>query len=418
MNIVVGITGGIAAYKAVGVVRGFVLAGHSVQVIATEHALRFVGKPTLEAISRNTVHTDLYEGVAEVRHVALGQAADLIVIAPTTANTLAKLAAGLADDLLGNTVLASTAPVLLAPAMHTEMWQNAATVANTALLRSRGYRFIGPAVGQLTGTDSGPGRMPEPDEIVAAGLALLPSGAQAPDAAAPAPGEADLTGLRILISAGGTREPLDPVRFLGNRSSGKQGVALAEAALGRGASVTLVAAHLEVPVPAGVESHAVETAEQLRTEMNALLGGADIVIMAAAVADYRPREVAEGKIKKDTVGDVLTLELVKNPDILAELAASRAPGQLVVGFAAETAASRDELLELGRTKAARKRADYLVVNRVGWTEGFATDGNTVVVLDGAGHIVIEATGSKLSVAHSILNVLAEAGRSNHQEHND
>ncbi|RFA14747.1 phosphopantothenoylcysteine decarboxylase [Subtercola boreus] len=406
MNIVVGITGGIAAYKAIGVVRGFVLAGHSVQVIATEHALRFVGKPTLEAISRNTVHTDLYEGVAEVRHVALGQAADLIVIAPTTANTLAKLAAGLADDLLGNTVLASTAPVLLAPAMHTEMWQNAATVANTALLRSRGYRFIGPAVGQLTGTDSGPGRMSEPDEIVAAGLALL------------VPTVADLAGLRILISAGGTREPLDPVRFLGNRSSGKQGVALAEAALSRGASVTLVAAHLEVPAPAGVERHAVETAEQLRTEMNALLGGADIVIMAAAVADYRPREVAEGKIKKDATGDVLTLELVKNPDILAELAANRAPGQLVVGFAAETARSRDELLELGRTKAARKRADYLVVNRVGWTEGFATDGNTVVVLDGAGHIVIEATGSKLSVAHSILNVLAEAGRSNHQEHND
>ncbi|MDF2442411.1 MAG: phosphopantothenoylcysteine decarboxylase / phosphopantothenate---cysteine ligase [Subtercola sp.] len=405
MNIVVGITGGIAAYKAVGVVRGFVLAGHSVQVIATEHALRFVGKPTLEAISRNTVHTDIYEGVAEVRHVALGQAADLIVIAPTTANTLAKLAAGLADDLLGNTVLASTAPILLAPAMHTEMWQNAATVANTALLRSRGYQFIGPAVGKLTGTDSGPGRMSEPDEIVAAGLALLGA-------------SADLAGLRILISAGGTREPLDPVRFLGNRSSGKQGVALAEAALSRGASVTLVAAHLEVPVPPGAELHAVETAEQLRTEMNALLGGADIVIMAAAVADYRPREVAEGKIKKDTTGDVLTLELVKNPDILAELAAIRAPGQLVVGFAAETAGSREELLQLGRSKAARKRADYLVVNRVGWTEGFATDGNTVVVLDGAGHIVIEATGSKLSVAHSILNVLAEAGRSNHQEHND
>ncbi|RFA09399.1 phosphopantothenoylcysteine decarboxylase [Subtercola boreus] len=418
MNIVVGITGGIAAYKAVGVVRGFVLAGHSVQVIATEHALRFVGKPTLEAISRNTVHTDLYEGVAEVRHVALGQAADLIVIAPTTANTLAKLAAGLADDLLGNTVLATTAPILLAPAMHTEMWQNAATVANTALLHSRGYRFIGPAVGQLTGTDSGPGRMSEPDEIVAAGLALLAAREQAPDAAAAARGTADLAGLRILLSAGGTREPLDPVRFLGNRSSGKQGVALAEAALSRGATVTLVTAHLEVPVPGGAEIHPVETAEQLRTEMNALLGGADIVIMAAAVADYRPREVAEGKIKKDATGDVLTLELVKNPDILAELAANRAPGQVVVGFAAETAGSREELLELGRTKAARKRADYLVVNRVGWTEGFATDGNTVVVLDGAGHIVIEATGSKLSVAHSILNVLAEAGRSNHQEHND
>ncbi|PPF86295.1 phosphopantothenoylcysteine decarboxylase [Subtercola sp. Z020] len=435
MNIVVGITGGIAAYKAVGVVRGFVLAGHTVQVIATEHALRFVGKPTLEAISRNTVHTDLYEGVAEVRHVALGQAADLIVIAPTTANTLAKLAGGLADDLLGNTVLASRAPVLLAPAMHTEMWQNAATVANVATLRSRGFHLIGPAVGQLTGSDSGPGRMSEPDEIVAAGLALLPGGSAAGDAvvggaadalpavdglgdalvggaadALPA-ADGDLKGLRILISAGGTREPLDPVRFLGNRSSGKQGVAFAEAALSRGARVTLVAAHLEVPAPRGAEVHAVETAEQLRTEMVALLPENDIVIMAAAVADYRPREVAEGKIKKDVTGDVLTLELVKNPDILAELAADRAPDQTVVGFAAETAATREELLELGRTKAARKRADYLVLNRVGWSEGFATDGNTVVVLDAAGHIVIEATGSKLSVANSILNVLADTGSS-------
>ncbi|RFA21298.1 bifunctional phosphopantothenoylcysteine decarboxylase/phosphopantothenate synthase [Subtercola boreus] len=426
MNIVVGITGGIAAYKAVGVVRGFVLAGHSVQVIATEHALRFVGKPTLEAISRNTVHTDLYEGVAEVRHVALGQAADLVVIAPTTANTLAKLAAGLADDLLGNTVLATTAPILLAPAMHTEMWRNAATVANAALLALRGYRFIGPATGQLTGTDVGPGRMSEPDEIVTAGLALLAevggasgaggvdSGAGGVDSGAGGvdSGAEDLAGLRILISAGGTREPLDPVRFLGNRSSGKQGAALAEAALSRGARVTFVGAHLEVEPPRGTEVHAVETAEQLRAEMLALLGEADVVIMAAAVADYRPREVSPGKIKKEKTGDILTLELVKNPDILAELAANSAPNQTVIGFAAETAGTRDELLELGRSKAARKRATYLVVNRVGFTEGFATDSNTVIVLDTAGHIVIEATGSKLSVAHSILNVLAQPARSN------
>ncbi|MEA9985098.1 MULTISPECIES: bifunctional phosphopantothenoylcysteine decarboxylase/phosphopantothenate--cysteine ligase CoaBC [Subtercola] len=428
MNIVVGITGGIAAYKAVSVIRGFVLAGHSVQVIATEHALRFVGKPTLEAISRNTVHTDLYEGVAEVRHVAIGQAADLIVIAPTTANSLAKLAAGIADDLLGNTILASRAPILLAPAMHTEMWQNPATVANVATLRSRGFHFIGPDSGQLTGADSGPGRLSEPDAIVAAGLALVATvvdGREPADASSAGSGVAaagsSLAGLRILISAGGTREPLDPVRFIGNRSSGKQGVALADAAIAEGARVTFVGAHLEVPPPRGAELHSVETAEELRVEMLALQGGADIIIMAAAVADYRPSEVAEGKIKKDVAGDVLTLELVKNADILAELSSQRADDQVIVGFAAETAATRDELLELGQAKIARKGCDYLVLNRVGWSEGFTTDHNTVVLLDRTGHIVIEAAGSKLSVAHSILSALAVPSRThahpNHQEKN-
>ncbi|MEF2979173.1 bifunctional phosphopantothenoylcysteine decarboxylase/phosphopantothenate synthase [Subtercola sp. YIM 133946] len=458
MNIVVGITGGIAAYKAVGVVRGFVLAGHTVQVIATEHALRFVGKPTLEAISRNTVHTDLYEGVAEVRHVAIGQAADLIVIAPATANTLAKLAAGIADDLLGNTVLATKAPILLAPAMHTEMWMNAATVANVAVLRERGFRFIGPASGQLTGSDSGPGRMSEPDDIVTAALALVaepspadgastavgevselhsageslpsasPQTAQAgadgaPRAAADASlrGEPlaqvraengvvrDLEGVSILVSAGGTREPLDPVRFIGNRSSGKQGVALADAAISRGARVTFVGAHLDVPPPRGAEVHAVETAEELRVEMLALAPEADVVIMAAAVADYRPVSVAEGKIKKENVGDSLTLELVKNPDILAELAAGKGGHQTIVGFAAETAPTAEELLALGRAKVARKGCDYLVLNRVGWREGFTTDGNEVVVVDRAGHIVIEAVGTKVSVAHSILSAVILPG---------
>ncbi|UFS60298.1 bifunctional phosphopantothenoylcysteine decarboxylase/phosphopantothenate synthase [Subtercola endophyticus] len=423
MNIVVGITGGIAAYKAVGVVRGFVLAGHTVQVIATEHALRFVGKPTLEAISRNTVHTDLYEGVSEVRHVAIGQAADLIVIAPTTANTLAKLAAGIADDLLGNTVLATKAPILLAPAMHTEMWMNAATVANVALLRERGFRFIGPASGQLTGSDSGPGRMAEPDEIVAEGLRMLGGGA-APaghplggqpqveqgsehplPASDAAPVARDLEGVNILISAGGTREPLDPVRFIGNRSSGKQGVALADAAVSRGARVVFVGAHLEVEAPRGAEIHSVETAEELRVEMIALAPEADLIIMAAAVADYRPRAVAEAKIKKEQVGDTLTLELVKNADILAELATDAGAHQTIVGFAAETAATSDELLALGRAKIARKGCDFLVINRVGWHEGFTTDGNEVVVVDKTGHIVIEVAGTKVSVAHSILSAV-------------
>ncbi|QWT23335.1 bifunctional phosphopantothenoylcysteine decarboxylase/phosphopantothenate--cysteine ligase CoaBC [Subtercola sp. PAMC28395] len=404
MNIVVGITGGIAAYKAVGVIRSLVLEGHSVQVIATEHALRFVGKPTLEALSRNTVHSDLYEGVSEVRHVAIGQAADLIVIAPTTANTLAKLAAGIADDLLGNTVLATTAPILLAPAMHTEMWQNAATVSNVATLRARGFRFVGPTRGQLTGTDSGVGRMAEPDEIVAAALGII-TAREPGEPGLSEPGR-DLEGLRILISAGGTREPLDPVRFIGNRSSGRQGVALADAAVSRGAEVTFIGAHLEVEPPRGATIHSVETAEELRVELLALLPETDLVIMAAAVADYRPRTVSEGKIKKDVTGDVLTLELVKNPDILAELAAMKAGHQVVVGFAAETATTEGELLSLGRAKIARKRCDYLVLNRVGWTEGFATEGNTIVVLDHDGHIVIEAEGTKLSVAHSILTAVS------------
>lgn len=399
LRIVVGITGGIAAYKAVGVVRAFVLAGHDVQVVATEHALRFVGKPTLEAISRNVVHTDLYEAVAEVRHVSIGQSADLIVIAPATANSLAKMAAGLADDLLGNTVLASKAPIVVAPAMHTEMWQNPATVANAALLASRGIHFVGPTSGQLTGADSGAGRMAEVDDIVAASLAVA-AGAH-PEA------RRDLDGVRLLITAGGTREPLDPVRFIGNRSSGRQGAALAEAALARGAQVTLIAAHVEVQLPDGATVVSVETTAQLADAVEANAPGNDVVIMAAAVADYRPASVSNAKIKKETVGDTLTLELVKNPDILAGIAARATADQLVVGFAAETADTDEALLELGRAKITRKGCDYLVVNRVGWNEGFATQGNTVMVLDRAGSIVIEAQGSKLSVADEILSVLAE-----------
>jgi phosphopantothenoylcysteine decarboxylase / phosphopantothenate---cysteine ligase len=396
VNIVVGITGGIAAYKAVGVVRALVLDGHDVHVVATDAALRFVGRPTLEAISRNPVHSELYEGVAEVRHVALGQRADLIVIAPATAHTLAKLATGLADDLLGNTVLASKAPLVLAPAMHTEMWQHPATVANVALLVERGARIVGPASGQLTGADSGPGRMAEPDEIVAAALA--------------AAGPRDLAGRRILITAGGTREPLDPVRFIGNRSSGKQGVALARAAAARGADVTLVVANIEDGVlaadgVAGVAVTHVSTTLELQEATLLAAGQADLIIMAAAVADYRPETVADAKIKKETQGDALDLRLVKNPDILKELTAARREDQIIIGFAAETETDRDALLELGRAKAARKGVDYLVVNRVGWTEGFAADRNAVVVLSAAGDIVAEAEGSKTSVADRILDVV-------------
>ncbi|HEY8912589.1 bifunctional phosphopantothenoylcysteine decarboxylase/phosphopantothenate--cysteine ligase CoaBC [Lacisediminihabitans sp.] len=395
LNIVVGITGGIAAYKAVAVVRALVLAGHDVHVVATDAALRFVGKPTLEAISRNPVHTDLYEGVAEVRHVAIGQAADLIVVAPATANTIAKLAVGLADDLLGNTILASRGPIVLAPAMHTEMWQNPATVANVATLRSRGVTIVGPGVGQLTGADSGPGRMVEPDDIVAAALAVLVP--------------KDLAGRRIVVSAGGTREALDPVRYIGNRSSGRQGAAIAIAAAARGADVTLVGANLEIDAPASIHVQHVVSTLELADAMALAAQTADVIIMAAAVADYRPEKIAESKIKKDEHGDRLTLELVRNPDILASLGENRRPGQVIVGFAAETEADRDRLLELGRAKVARKGSDFLVVNRVGWNEGFATEGNTVIVLDRRGDIVIEASGSKASVAGRILDVLVRPG---------
>jgi len=397
-TVVVGITGGIAAYKAVNIVRAFVLNGDSVHVVATPAALRFIGKPTLEAISRNPVYSELYEGVAEVRHVAIGQSADLIVVAPATANTIAKLAAGLADDLLGNTILASTAPLVIAPAMHTEMWNNPATVANVTTLRERGIIVVGPGVGRLTGKDVGAGRMEEPDTIVAVALSVL-------DGTYSAVPTQDLRGRRILISAGGTREPLDPVRFLGNRSSGKQGVALAEAARDRGASVTLVAANLEVAEPSGVTVNRVGSAVELDAAMRAAAGAADLIIMAAAVADYRPETVREGKIKKQDTGDRLTLELVKNPDILAGLTQNRTPGQVIVGFAAETEGDDAQLLALGRDKLTRKGCDYLVVNRVGWTEGFATDSNTVLVLDHLGDIVKEASGSKMSVATCILDVV-------------
>ncbi len=407
LNIVVGITGGIAAYKAVSVVRSLVLAGHDVHVLPTESALRFVGRPTLEAISRNPVHTDLFEGVAEVRHVAIGQAADLIVVAPATANSIAKLAAGLADDLLGNSILASEAPVVIAPAMHTEMWNHPATQANIATLRERGVTIVGPAVGQLTGTDSGPGRLEEPDVIVAAALEVAEQRGLLGGAGA-RPGDArhDLAGRRIVVSAGGTREPLDPVRFLGNRSSGKQGVAIAEAAAARGADVTLIAANLEVGEPGGCRVRPVSTALELQRAVTEAAADADVVVMAAAVADYRPAAVSEAKIKKVDGEDRLTLELVKNPDILAELGAAPHDGTLLVGFAAETESDPERLLELGRAKRRAKGADLLVVNRVGWSQGFATDENAVSIIGPTDEVVAEASGTKMSVAHGILDVVA------------
>ena len=412
LTIVVGVTGGIAAYKAVSVIRSFVLLGHDVHVIATDAALRFVGSPTFEAISRNPLNTDLYEGVSEVRHVGIGKRADLVVIAPATANTIAKLANGLADDLLTNTVLATEAPVLIAPAMHSEMWRHPATQANVQTLRLRGVAVVGPGVGQLTGSDSGPGRMEEPDAIVAAAMALAARQQGRRDRAGSAQdatrGRRDLAGHRIVITAGGTREPLDPVRFLGNRSSGKQGVAIAVAARDRGADVVLIAAHLDVPAPEGVETRTVSTALELQRAVTGAAADADVVVMAAAVADFRPESTSEAKIKKENVGDGLELSLVANPDILAELSATKQPDQIVVGFAAETERDPQALIELGKRKLQRKGCDYLVINNVGWHTGFSTDHNEVVVLDSGGDIVMEASGTKASVADRILDVITSA----------
>lgn len=399
VNIVVGVTGGIAAYKAVQLVRLLMKAGHEVTVIPTEDALRFVGLPTWEAISRHPVTTSVHDDVAKVRHVALGQAADLVIVAPATANTIAKMTAGLADDLLGTTLLATTAPVLVAPAMHTEMWRHPATQSNIAVLRERGVTILGPAEGELTGGDSGPGRMLEPEQLADAALALL--------------GDRDLEGLRVAVSAGGTREPLDPVRFLGNRSSGRQGVALALAAADRGADVVLVAAHIDGAVLADALRHPLirvvhaGTAAELGEAMRVASEDAAVIVMAAAVADYRPAEVAEGKLTKES-GVLESIELVQNEDIVASLAARRHPGQLVVAFAAETPQDGEEMLARARRKRERKGVDLLVVNEVGWDRGFEAAENAVQVIGEGGAVLARASGSKRSVADDIWDVIADS----------
>ncbi|KAB1644080.1 bifunctional phosphopantothenoylcysteine decarboxylase/phosphopantothenate--cysteine ligase CoaBC [Gulosibacter chungangensis] len=403
-RIVVGVTGGIAAYKAVSVIRSLVLLGHHVDVIATQEALRFVGAPTFEAISRNPIRTDLFENVSKVQHVAFGQAADVIAVVPATANTLAKLSIGMADDLLTNTILASLAPVVVAPAMHTEMWQHPATQTNVRRLDERGVTVVGPDSGRLTGTDEGPGRLAETDEIVNAILAAARRGARERQDAEL---ERDLVGRDILVTAGGTREPIDPVRFLGNRSSGRQGVALAARAAERGADVTLLAANIEVPAPANVNVVRVSSAEQLAAACAELAPRHDTIIMAAAVADFRPEHVQTGKIKKEATGEELTLTFKKNPDILRNMVAARVDGQTIIGFAAETEEDDQARLELARAKVKRKGCDFLVLNRVGWNHGFGREETEVQVLKLSGEVVKEAVGDKMSVADAILDVARE-----------
>ena len=398
MRIVLGVAGGIAAYKAVLLLRLLREDGHAVRVVPTRAALEFVGRATWEALSGQPVTTDVFEDVDQVAHVAVGKQADLVIVAPATADLLARAATGQADDLLTATLLVARCPVLLAPAMHTEMWEHPATVANVATLRERGVHVLDPAAGRLTGTDTGPGRLPEPEQIAEAALALVTDRPQ------------DLAGRHVVVSAGGTREPLDPVRFLGNRSSGRQGVALARTAQARGAHVTLVAANIDVPVPAGLDVVHAETGAELRDAVRAAAKDADVVVMAAAVADFRPRTSAGSKIKKRPGDAVTVLELVETVDILAELAADRLrAGQVVVGFAAETGDETGSVLEHGRAKARRKGADLLVVNAVGGGRGFGSDVNEITILDGAGAVVAEATGSKDAVADAVWDAVVARG---------
>lgn len=412
MRIVLGVGGGIAAYKVASLLRLFTEAGHDVTVIPTEAATRFVGVATWEALSGNPVNNSVFDDVHLVNHVRLGHEADLIVVAPATADLLARAATGQANDLLTNTLLMARGPVLFAPAMHTEMWQHAATQANVETLRSRGVTVLEPASGRLTGSDTGPGRLPEPEAIFEAALALADglrdTGTGESEAIFP------LAGRTVTISAGGTREPLDPVRFLGNRSSGKQGVALAAAARDAGATVRLVAAHMEVPAPAGVELIEVETALQLREAMLSASAGSDVVIMAAAVADFRPADVSGTKIKKrdDHADPVITL--VRNPDILHELVAVRddaGSSQLVVGFAAETGDAHGDVLEYAEAKLKRKGCDLLVVNHVGSDKVFGQDHNSVVILARGGSEPQSASGSKHDVAAVVIDrISAELSR--------
>ncbi len=397
-RVVLGVSGGIAAYKAALLLRLLTESGHDVRVVPTESALEFVGAPTWEALSGHPVHTDVFEDVHEVPHVRLGQQADLVVVAPATANTLARAAHGLADDLLTNTLLTARCPVVMAPAMHTEMWTHPSTQANVALLRERGVVVIDPAAGRLTGTDTGPGRLPEPESIFAVCRHVLGGHPR------------DLLGRHVVVSAGGTREPLDPVRYLGNRSSGRQGLALAEAAVARGARVTLVAANVDLPAPAGAEVVRVGTTRELRDAVLAAVGteeaAADAVVMAAAPADFRPTSLAEAKIKKTHDGSAPTIELVENPDILAELVRRRRSKQpTIVGFAAETGDENGSVLDHARAKLERKGCDLLVVNDVSADRVFGRADTEAVVLTDDGAVQEVPHGPKEDLAHAVWDAV-------------
>ena len=407
-NVVLGVTGGIAAYKACELLRRFTESGYDVRVVPTASALAFVGAPTWAALSGKPVSTTVWDDVHEVPHVRIGQSADLVVVAPATADLLAKAAHGLADDLLTTTLLTARCPVVFAPAMHTEMWLHPATQDNVATLRRRGAVVIDPAVGRLTGADSGPGRLPEPEQIFQACVRVLARAAGTPGSTG-----LDLAGRSVVVSAGGTREALDPVRFLGNRSSGRQGYALATTALARGAEVTLVAANVDLPDPAGAKVVRVVSAADLRLAVLDAAADAHAVVMAAAVADFRPATTAPTKIKKGST-DPEPVALVRNPDVLAELVASRESASAqperaaedIVGFAAETGDEDGDVLTHGRAKLTAKGCDLLVVNEVGDDRGFERPDNAAVILGADGTEVVVPSGPKEALADLVWDHVA------------
>jgi len=394
-RVVLGVGGGIAAYKAAELLRLFTESGHRVRVIPTASALRFVGAPTWAALSREPVADDVWADAHEVPHVRLGKEADLVVVAPATADLIAKAAHGLADDLLTNTLLTARCPVVLAPAMHTEMWEHPATQANVALLRSRGVLVIEPASGRLTGADTGKGRLPDPAEIFAFARRVLARGGSGPT---------DLAGRHVVVTAGGTREPLDPVRFLGNRSSGKQGYAFARTAAARGARVTLVSANPTLPPPAGVDLVVVGTTEELRKATVEAAADADAVVMAAAPADFRPAVYASEKIKKVPGEGPAPIALALNPDIAAELGERKAAGQVLVVFAAETV-STEAALANARQKLVVKKADLIVVNQVGTDKVFGSDANTATVLGADGSETVFPPQPKEDLADAVWDLV-------------
>ncbi len=395
-EVVLGVSGGIAAYKSAELLRLFTESGHSVRVVPTVSSLNFVGAATWEALSGKPVQAEVFEHVDEVAHVRIGQGAELVVVAPATANILAKAAHGIADDLLTNTLLTARCPVMFVPAMHTEMWENAATQANVATLRERSHVVVEPAVGRLTGVDTGKGRLPDPQQIFQIATQLLEPHAQ------------DLAGKHVVISAGGTREFLDPVRYLGNRSSGRQGYALAEAAVARGARVTVVSANVSLADPAGADLVRVVSTEELRQQVHQAAVDADAVIMAAAPADFRPAEFVDAKIKKASDGVAPEIQLVENPDILAELVAARTSKRpVIVGFAAETGDANASVIEHARAKLARKGCDLLVVNDVGAGKVFGSEDNEAVLLDADGTVDDVPLGPKINLAHAVLDAVVQ-----------
>ncbi len=394
-RVVLGVSGGIAAYKACELLRRFTESGHDVTVVPTEAALRFVGVATWEALSGKPVSACVFDDVSAVAHVRVGQQADLVVVAPATADLLAKAAHGQAGDLLTATLLTARCPVVFAPAMHTEMWEHPATQANVETLRSRGALVIAPAYGRLTGVDTGPGRLPEPAELFAVCADVLHRGDRA--------ATLDLTGRRVVVSAGGTREHLDPVRFLGNSSSGKQGYALAAAAAARGAEVTVVAANIDLPDPAGVKVVHVVSTRDLATAVQEAAHDVDAVVMAAAPADFRPVERQAHKIKKHADLAAPELALTETEDVLSGLVAARGAARLpvLVGFAAETGDSTAGVLDHARAKLQRKRCDLLVVNDVGGGAVFGDDDNQAVIVSADAADVPVPRGSKRDVAHAV-----------------